>query len=231
MTPDRAVPDDRHPEVAAVDPVDGTEWSIDRDFLASHWMCIWDRGCPGIGDTPAPELGLGCCSEGAELLDEDEAMRISALAAFCDPAHFEHHDVAADQGVFADAERRATRVVDGACIFSNRPGFSGGHGCALHISALAAGESPLDWKPSVCWQLPLRVERGVAADGRPVATLRRWRRDDWGSGGRAMASWCVESTAAYLAPDPVIDRLATEIVAIVGPEVAVQIRRAVDGAG
>ncbi|MFN3219615.1 MAG: hypothetical protein ACE367_24265 [Acidimicrobiales bacterium] len=231
MTPDGPIPEDRPPEVAAVDPVDGTVWSIDRGFLASHWTCIWDRGCPGIGNTAAPELGLGCCSEGAELLDDDEAMRISALAAFCEPEHFEHHAVAAADGVFADERRRSTRVVDGACVFLNRPGFAGGHGCALHIAAEAAGESPLDWKPSVCWQLPLRVDRGVDADGRPTATLRRWRRDDWGSGGASMASWCVEAHETYVGSEPVVDRLADEIEAIVGPDVAVQIRRAVGGPG
>ncbi len=116
MSPSAPLPDESVPEVVAVDPVDGTVWSVDRDFLASHWTCVWDRGCPGIGETAAPELGLGCCSEGAELLDADEAMRISALAAFCDPELFEHHEQAAAGGVFADERRRATRSSTGpAC--------------------------------------------------------------------------------------------------------------------
>ena len=51
---------------------------------------------------------------------------------------------------------RNTRVVDGACIFLNRTGFAGGAGCALHLAAFDAGESPIDFKPSVCWQLPIR---------------------------------------------------------------------------
>ena len=49
-----------------------------------------------------------------------------------------------------------SRLVDGACIFLNRPGFHSGPGCALHLAALNRGERPLDWKPEVCWQLPLR---------------------------------------------------------------------------
>ncbi len=222
-----AVPEEAPPEITAVDPVDGTVWSVDRAFLASHWTCIWDRGCPGIADTAAPERGLGCCSEGAELLDDDEAMRISAMAGFCDPDHFEHHGLAASEGIFADGSRRSTRVVDGACVFLNRPDFAGGHGCALHLGALAAGESPLDWKPSVCWQLPMRVERSVDAEGTPHAVLRRWRRADWGSGGVAMASWCVEAHGTYIGSGAVVDHLAAEIEGIVGPDVAVQIRRAV----
>ena len=58
-----------------------TVWRFDRDFLASTWTCLWGRGCQGIGPEPAEHLGLGCCSIGADLGDEDEARMISALAA------------------------------------------------------------------------------------------------------------------------------------------------------
>jgi hypothetical protein len=51
---------------------------------------------------------------------------------------------------------RRTRTVDGACVFLNRPGFSGGAGCALHAMALRTGQHPLETKPDVCWQLPVR---------------------------------------------------------------------------
>src|SRR5918994_2179629 len=61
-------------------------------------------------------------------------------------------------GVFGNDERTNTRVVGGACIFLNRPGFAGGAGCALHLAAMDAGEPPIEWKPSVCWQLPVRVD-------------------------------------------------------------------------
>ena len=127
-------------------------------FLRSRWTCIFGRGCLGIETEPAEHLGHGCCSMGAELDGEDEARLISALAAMVAPERFQHHREAAAGGVFADERRAATRVVDGACIFLNRPGFTGGAGCALHLTALEAGESPVEWKPSVCWQLPLRVE-------------------------------------------------------------------------
>ena len=58
-----------------------------------------------------------------------------------------------------------TRLVDDACIFLNRPGFAGGVGCSLHLAALEAGERPLDWKPDVCWQLPLRLEHSTDENG------------------------------------------------------------------
>ena len=200
---------------------------MDTDFLTSHWTCIWGRGCLGILREPAPHLGQGCCSIGAELDGDDEARMISALAATLDPARFEHHAEAADGGIFGDAGRSTTRIVDGACIFLNRADFGGGAGCALHLAAIDAGESPIDWKPSVCWQLPLRVDWELADDGRDVATLRRWARRDWGDDGEPMAWCCTEGSLAYVGERPVIDSLAQEIEAITGPEVFVELRRRV----
>lgn len=199
------------------DPVDGTVWLVDTAFAASGWECIWDRGCKGIEDRADAEGGLGCCSVGARFLDEDEAMTVAALAATLDARLFQYADAAAD-GVMSD-DRSGTRVVDDACIFLNRPGFDGGHGCALHHGAVADNESPMNWKPSVCWQLPLKVER----DG-DRRRLRRWRRSDWGSEGAAMAWCCTEEPEPHVGTEPVAVTLAAEIEALVGPDVAVAIR-------
>jgi len=214
---------ERYEEV--VDPVDGTRWRIDVAFLGSRWRCRWGDGCQGILDEPAAHLQQGCCSVGAELLDEDEAMTIGALAATLPPERFQHHAAAAAGGGFADDARRHTRVVDGACIFLNRPGFAGGAGCALHLASLDDGELPMDGKPSVCWQLPLKVER--PAEG--VAVLRRWRRDDWGPGGRTMAWCCTEAPECEDGDVPVAVSLGDEVRALVGPDVAVEIRRRITG--
>jgi hypothetical protein len=206
-----------------------TLWRFDREFLASRWSCIWGRGCLGIGSEPAAHLGLGCCSVGAELGDVDEARLIAALAATLDPERFEHHAEAAEDGVFSDQTRTNTRVVDGACIFLNRPGFVGGAGCALHLAAIDAGESPIDWKPSVCWQLPIRVDWVAAPDGTEEATVRRWSRRDWGAEGETMAWCCTEGQLAYVGDRPVIDSLGPELEAIVGTEVYVELRGRIGG--
>ena len=101
-------------------------------------------------------------------------MTISALAATLDDEHFQfRHAIDADD-VFSDGTRTNTKVVDGACIFFNRPGFDGGEGCALHLAALRAGESPTAWKPSVCWQLPIKVDWEEQTDGTEIATVRGW---------------------------------------------------------
>jgi hypothetical protein len=198
-------------------------WRFDVDFLRSRWTCIWGRGCLGIHDVPTPDLQEGCCSIGAELGDEDEAMLISALAATLDASVFQHHG----SPIFKDETRTATNVVDGACVFFNRPGFAGGAGCALHVKALVVGESPTEWKPSVCWQLPVRVDWAPADGDRETATVRPWTRADWGDEGETMAWCCTEGELAYVGDRPVIDSLADELRALVGEGVYVELRRRV----
>ena len=206
-----------------------TTWRFDLSFLTSHWTCIWGRGCLGILPQPAAELGHGCCSIGADIDGEEEARRIAALAATLDPARFEYHAVAAESGVFADSARSSTRVVDGACIFLNRVAFDGGAGCALHLAALDSGDSPIDFKPSVCWQLPIKVDWEVGRDGSEVATVRGWTRGDWGPEGDTMAWCCTEGRRAYVGERPVVESMADELEAITGTEVYVELRRRLDG--
>jgi len=206
--------------------VDGAiTWRFDRTFLTSNWTCIWGRGCKGILDVPAEHLNQGCCSIGAEMGDVEEAMTISALAATLDDQHFQFRNAIDADDVFGDSTRTNTKVVDGACIFFNRPGFDGGEGCALHLAALRAGESPTAWKPSVCWQLPIKVEWQEQADGSEIATVRGWERRDWGDEGDTMHWCCTEGPEAYVGDRAVVDSLADELSAVVGSEVYVELRR------
>ncbi len=201
-----------------------TVWRFDREFLTSNWTCIWGRGCLGILAEPAEHLQQGCCSVGAEIDGDDEAKRVAGLAATLDPGRFQFHAEAASRGVFRD-DGTGTRLVDDACIFLNRPGFAGGEGCALHLGAVADGESPIDWKPSVCWQLPIRVDWTPGEGGVEVATVRRWARRDWGDDGDPMAWCCTEGERAYVGDRPVVESLGEELEAIVGTPVYVELRR------
>ena len=219
---------------------DDTVWRFERAFLESNWTCLFGRGCKGILDRPAEELNQGCCSLGAHFGDgpagEAEAMNVDAYASMLAPEQFQYHHVAhgdpdpdsGANGIFGDAERTHTRVVDGACIFLNRPGFTGGEGCALHLGALEADESPTEWKPSVCWQLPLRVDWQEIDDRSESATVRRWSRADWGDHGRTMAWCCTERDdggEAYSGDERVIDSMADSLIALAGDEVYVELRR------
>jgi hypothetical protein len=221
---------------------DETVWRFEREFLDSNWTCLFGRGCKGILDHDATELKQGCCSLGAHFGDgpagEAEAMNVAAYAAMLTPQQFQYHAVATEapdldghtalNGIFGDRDRSCTRVVDGACIFLNRPGFVGGEGCALHIAALAVGESPTEWKPSVCWQLPLRIDWQELDADTELAKVRRWTRNDWGDHGRTMAWCCTERSdgaEAYCGDEQVIDSMADSLRALAGDEVYVELRR------
>jgi hypothetical protein len=111
-----------------------------------------------------------------------------------------------------------TRVHKGACIFLNRPDFPGGAGCALHRAALEAGERPLDWKPDVCWQVPLRLDSHTDENEHTTFTLREWKRRDWGDGGAEFHWWCTDDSLAFHDPQPVYVTLRDDIVEMIGKE-------------
>jgi uncharacterized flavoprotein (TIGR03862 family) len=206
-------------------------WRFERGFLSSNWTCIWGRGCLGIQTTPDAESGHGCCSWGAQMDTADEAMTLSAMAAMIPEHLFQHKQLADRDGIFSDETRTNTKVTDGACIFLNRPGFEGGAGCALHLAAVEAQEPPMDWKPSVCWQLPIKVDWELTANDEQgagiaeVATVRGWQRKDWGEDGATMAWCCTEGPEAYVGEVPVIESLGAEIAEIVGETVWVELRK------
>jgi len=214
------VPEDIHEWLSFEDPDEDRTWVFDLTFLTSPWTCIYGRGCQGVLTGPAPELEQGCCSYGAHFIDEDDEATTLAHAARLTDDQWQLRGVAARKG---GATKRAksgeikTRLVDGACIFLNRPGFAGGIGCALHRGALDAGERPLDWKPDVCWQLPLRLEEHTADDGHVTSTLREWKRRDWGEGGFEFHWWCTDDHLAFVDAQPVHETMRSEIIELVGP--------------
>jgi hypothetical protein len=82
----------------------------------------------------------------------------------------------------------------------------------------------MDWKPSVCWQLPIRVEWERRDERTEIATVRRWSRADWGEEGETMAWCCTEGKLAYVGEERVVDSLRPEIEEIVGRPVYVALR-------
>ena len=121
------------PDYPSVEPVwveidrPMVRWRIDREFVTSNWSCRFGNGCKGILPDEAEELNQGCCSLGAHFGPgpdaDDEAMQLSAFAAMIPDERWQYRAAADELGVFGDADRTCTRVVDGACIFLNRPGF------------------------------------------------------------------------------------------------------------
>ncbi|MCU0267559.1 MAG: hypothetical protein MUF83_02820 [Acidimicrobiales bacterium] len=199
--------------------VDGATYSFDLTFLTSPWTCIYGRGCPGIADEPAPELVHGCCTHGAHFIDKADRRRVEEKAAQLTGKQWQLRKRAEKLG--GPIERTedgdvVTRTWDDACIFLNRVGAPTGPGCALHQAALAAGERPLDWKPAVCWQVPLRLDSHVDDNGHATYWLREWQRRDWGEGGQEFHWWCTEAGEAFVGGRAVVDEMREEIIEMVG---------------
>ncbi|MGH9304359.1 MAG: hypothetical protein ACRDZ5_08110, partial [Acidimicrobiales bacterium] len=196
-------------------------WLIDVTFLESHWSCIFAGGCQGVLTQRAPELVQGCCSYGAHFTDGEDVARVEAAAATLTAGQWQFRSLGRRRGTVRTtrAGESVTRLVAGACIFLNRPEHPGGAGCALHRAALERSISPMELKPDVCWQLPLRREDSVAPDGHVTSTVTQWQRRNWGAGGSEFAWWCTEEPDAFRAPEPVYRTMRGELTAMVGPEV------------
>ena len=214
-------PDDLHEWLSFEDPDEDRTWIFDVTYLMSNWSCIYGAGCQGVLTGPAEELAQGCCSYGAHFMDDDDVATVAAAAARLTKEQWQFQKRAERKGFLAREPdgTQTTRVVEGACIFLNRPGFAGGIGCALHIGALAADERPLDWKPDVCWQVPVRLQEHTDDHGHVTSTIREWKRRDWGEGGLEFHWWCTDSPEAFVGKKPVYQYLRDEIVELAGETV------------
>ena len=211
--------DAAHEWVSLPDPEEERTWVFDITFLLSNWTCIFGRGCQGVLTEPAPEMVQGCCSYGAHFADQEDVARVEAAAATLTEDDWQFLKKGRKGGITRTDKDGVvtTRLADEACIFLNRPDFPGGAGCALHRAALRRGERPMDLKPDVCWQLPLRREDLRAEDGHVITTISQWDRRNWGAGGAEFAWWCTEGPEAFVGSVPVYQEMAGELEAMVGP--------------
>ena len=223
-------PADAHEWVSFEDPEEERTWVFDVTFLLSPWTCIFGRGCQGVLTEAAPELVQGCCSYGAHFTDEDDAARVEAAASTLTDDEWQFRRLGLRRGVTKTTPKgeTVTRMVQGACIFLNHPGFPAGAGCALHLAALERGHRPLDLKPNVCWQLPLRREDTEDGEGHVTSTLRQWDRKDWGAGGAEFHWWCTESADAFVSHHPVYTHMRDELVELVGEAVYAMVAEYLD---
>ena len=217
--------------VEFADPADeGQVFRCDLTWLTSNWMCIFGQGCQGIyADAP----DVGCCTLGAHFADKDDEKRVAGFVAQLTPDDWQlHPGRAAKKSDWIETDddgERKTRVVevDGqqACVFHNRTDFTsplgGGAGCALHGLALRQGRNPLETKPDVCWQLPIRrqyrsVERQDGTSYTEVS-IGEYDRRGWGPGGHDLDWYCSGNTEAHVAPEPVYVTHEAELVELMGP--------------
>lgn len=204
----------------------------DLTWLCSRWTCIFGRGCHGVIEGRAED---GCCSHGAFFSDDADLKRVRGYAKQLDAETWQYQKVGRKKGItekdsVGDEENRTrTRTVDGACVFLNRPGFPGGEGCALHALALRTGLHPLDTKPEVCWQLPVRREQEwvTRADDTQVlvSTVTEFDRRGWGEGGHDLHWWCTSSPEAHVGTEPLYVSYGPELTALIGQAAYTELAR------
>ncbi|MDT0200621.1 hypothetical protein [Nocardioides sp. AE5] len=208
------------------DPADADQvFRCDLTWLTSNYTCIFGGGCSGIyRDSP----DVGCCTLGAHFADADDEERVAGFVAQLDEETWQLHPGRATKkkdwvDVDEDGERKTLAVeVDGqsSCVFANRTDFAAGAGCALHLLALQQGRNPLETKPDVCWQLPIRrtfreVERPDGTTYTEVS-ISEYDRRGWGPGGHDLDWYCTGNTEAHVAMVPFYETNAAELTELMG---------------
>ncbi|MBW0275569.1 hypothetical protein ATM97_29655 [Nocardia sp. MH4] len=201
----------------------------DLTWLLSRWSCVF--GTPACQGIIADRPDDGCCSHGAFLADKDDRKRLAGAVKMLTPEDWQLMGEATENGKVVkkgyleldeleDEPALRTRRFDGACIFLNRPGFAAGPGCALHIMAVRKGIEPLEVKPDVCWQLPIRrtqdwVER---PDGEQIlrTVVTEYDRRGWGPGGLDLDWYCTGSPDAHVGAKPVWQSYGPELRELLG---------------
>jgi len=225
--------------VEFVDPADPDQvFKCDLTWLTSSYLCIFGQGCQGIYKE-SPDTG--CCTLGAHFADQDDEKRVATYVAQLTPELWQLHpgrvngrSVRRKDWVVTDEEGdRKTPVVEvdgqSACVFHNRTDFHLGAGCALHALALQQGRHPLETKPDVCWQLPIRrtfrtVERQDDTSYTEV-TIGEYDRRGWGPGGHDLDWYCSGNTEAHVGVEPVYIENRAELTELLGTAGYVELAR------
>ena len=207
-----------------VDPADADQViRADLTWLLSRWTCVFAKACHGIIRGRSAD---GCCSHGAFFTDAQDEKRVRQAVKRLTPATWQHYRRGFNQYTEMDtvdgkspARRTATRP-DGPCVFLNDPDFPGGAGCALHAQALRDGVHPLEYKPDVCWQLPIRRDQEWVKrpDGTKVllTVLSEFDRRAWGAGGHDLDWWCTSSPDTHVGSRALYQEYRAELIELIG---------------
>ena len=199
----------------------------DLTWLTSSYTCIFGQGCQGIyADAP----DVGCCTLGAHFADKADEKRV---AAYVDAARRRSSGSTSRRArrsgrrtgsrpTTTASARPSTVEVDGqqACVFHNRTDFAPRRRLRPARTGARAGTNPLETKPDVCWQLPIRrtfrnVERQDGTTYTEVS-IGEYDRRGWGPGGHDLDWYCSGNTEAHVALEPVYVTHEAELTELMG---------------
>ena len=195
--------------VEFVDPADEEQvFRCDLTWLTSGYTCIFGQGCQGIyADSP----DVGCCTLGAHFSDADDEQRVAAYVAQLTPEQWQFHPQRPVRGRRLGRGRRGRRAQDdrrGARrpvgVRLPQPRRTSRPAPAARCTAWPwqQGRNPLETKPDVCWQLPIRrtfrtVERQDGTSYTEVS-IGEYDRRGWGPGGHDLDWYCSGNTEAHV---------------------------------
>ena len=216
----------KHSELAASTSTSGSAskttherrtWVFDATFLRSNWSCIYGAGCKGVLDDDATELAQGCCSTAPTSSTTTTCRPCSTSLTRLEPRHWQNYKKGHNKGVLETEDGATkTRVVEG-CVHLPQPArLPRRRRCALHIAALEAGERHIDWKPDVCWQLPLRLEHHTDDNGYVTSTPARVEAARLGRGRRRLPLVVHRERRRVRRRPPAYQYLRDEIIEMVG---------------
>jgi len=205
--------------ISIEDVEDETIWLFDFEFLSSNYSCIYGQGCESISGLK--NSTFGCCTFGAHMSDDEDTKKIIKHSKLLTDKEWQNKGISEQRGgpLKVSGEETVTRISNDGCIFLNREDFHSGAGCALHLAALNRDERPIDWKPDVCWQVPIQLDVHENNHGFSTVLVREWKRRDWGEGGQEFHWWCTEEKEAYTSKTTVYVSMKEELIELVGENV------------
>lgn len=190
----------------------GDSFLLDMEFLLSGYKCSYGAGCPGVQGAP----DIGCCIIGTSIYDselEDVSSRVSQLTPDDWQNHGKKWKKKNNNGNGLKFHTTTVEYEDGVqgCIFANRSDFHGGAGCAFHVAAVSRGENPIDWKPEICWSVPIGLywARSINA-----FVIRQTSREDWQQGSSdkdLLEWWCTDDDLSWGNSAPLYQTNAEEL--------------------
>jgi hypothetical protein len=194
---------------------DDDYWLIDMTFMLSTYRCTFGDGCPGGWGA---ESYSGCCATAPFFDDDEDPHRLQQYVDRLKPEHTDNYDEIHKRWLIERTNDTQLRKLNGYCIFFNKGAADGTIGCSLHAEAVRVGEDWRDWKPNICWTVPIRVDE----EGN-YNTLTAWDRDEhggWGQKGDGSEGfWCIDDQANYPAVGVrVYESLSNEITRILGAD-------------
>ena len=209
-----------------IDPADAEHWiRADMTWLCSRWTCIFGRGCHG---TIEGQSSTGCCNHGAYFSDKRRPQARAQLRQAVDPEDWQLYDEGRDAKGRSRTRRRSTTTTrtdprrdGGRCLHVRQPrGTSGWHRLRAARPRAQHGLNPLETKPEVCWQLPVRREQDWVErpDETKVlrSTIAEFDRRGWGEGGHDLDWYCTTSPEAHIGHEPMYVSYAPELIALIG---------------